>query len=149
MSRMIAQVWVEGRPRPQGSKTATVRNGRVVMWESSKGLAGWREAVRANLDRINPNQLTYILRGQACSVNMCFMLKKAPTSKLGPHPIGKPDLDKLSRAVLDCLTECRWIHDDSQVIELSARKIWTDSGDGPNELSEGVLIELWEEGWTK
>lgn len=119
------------------------------MWESSKGLAGWREAVRSNLDRLNPNQLSYVPMGQACSVNMCFMLKKAPTSKLGPHPIAKPDIDKLARAVLDCLTECRWIHDDSQVIELSARKIWTDSGDGPNDLQEGVLIELWDEGWTR
>jgi Holliday junction resolvase RusA-like endonuclease len=40
------------------------------------------------------------------------------------YPTTKPDIDKLSRAVLDALTSV-WYKDDSQVIQLEAQKIYT------------------------
>jgi Holliday junction resolvase RusA-like endonuclease len=48
----------------------------------------------------------------------------------------KPDIDKLSRSVLDCLSG-RIIKDDSQVVILNARKEYTDK-------SPGVLVRVME-----
>ncbi len=59
---------------------------------------------------------------------------KSVSAKKRPDPITRPDLDNLVKAVKDALNGVLW-RDDSQVIELEAKKIY---GNPP-----GVEIEVW------
>ena len=70
---------------------------------------------------------------------------KRPVPELKPgalaYPIGMPDVDKLTRAVLDGLTTAGIWFDDSQVIEVQATKHFSDGLLG--ELSQpGCLITV-------
>lgn len=113
---------IYGRPAPQGSKSAAVVNGRAVMWESSKTVKAWRSRVAAELaqayfgDRRDP-----IPAHQPVRVIINFTLAHSPRSKLS-EPTAKPDLDKLTRAILDALTASLVIADDSQVTQLLLSK---------------------------
>lgn len=114
------QFFVEGIPRPQGSKRGFVRKGRVVLVEVSKHLAPWRERVAAAAaahtqdgELIGPVvvELEFVMpRPKAMSARM-------PT----PWHVKRPDVDKLTRAVLDALTGSCFV-DDSQVVAINARK---------------------------
>ena len=55
---------------------------------------------------------------------MTFRLKKPKTVKRD-FPTVAPDLDKLVRGVLDSLTACAYL-DDSQVIDIKAKKVYSD-----------------------
>jgi Holliday junction resolvase RusA-like endonuclease len=52
-----------------------------------------------------------------------FNRPKSASVKSRPVPTVKPDLDKLTRAVLDALTGIVW-RDDSQVVSIIARKFY-------------------------
>jgi Holliday junction resolvase RusA-like endonuclease len=136
---------VNGIPAPQGSKRH-VGNGRMV--ESSKAVGPWREAVRAEAQRVREAAGWQPLApGQPASVTLVFALGRPRThygtgrnagqeKASAPHfPAGRPDVDKLARAVLDGLTEGGVLEDDGQVVSLVATKIWAH-GDMP----EGALI---------
>jgi Holliday junction resolvase RusA-like endonuclease len=130
---------VRGLPAPQGSKRH-VGGGRTV--EQSKAVGPWREAVRAETQRVldwnwEPGRgpLTGPVR-----VALTFKMarpkshfgtgRNAGNVKLGApkRPAGQPDLDKLARAVLDGLTAGGAWKDDSQVVMLVAEKLY---GAGP------------------
>ena len=137
MTPMVIRV--SGRPAPQGSKRH-VGNGRMV--EMSKAVGPWREAVRAE------TQLEMWTQGRAGSplegpvaVRLRFWLTR-PASHYGTgrnkavvkpsaprRPAGRPDVDKLARAVLDGLTMGGAFADDSQVVELQASKWYVADGD--------------------
>ena len=130
---------VSGRPAPQGSKRH-VGNGRMV--EMSKAVGPWREAVRAE------TQLEMWTQGRGGSplegpvaVRLRFWLAR-PASHYGTgrnkavvkpsaprRPAGRPDVDKLARAVLDGLTMGGAFADDSQVVDLQASKWYVTDGD--------------------
>ena len=61
-----------------------------------------------------------------------------PASVKRKHKITAGDLDKLTRAALDSLTDSKIITDDSRVVELRATKKYAD--DNP----EGVVIRVWK-----
>ena len=98
-------VTVRGLPAPQGSKRH-VGNGRMV--ESSKAVGPWREAVRAETQRVmdtaEPLQgplwvrLRFTLPRPKGHMGARGLLPSAPV-----WPAVKPDLDKLARAALDGL----------------------------------------------
>lgn len=72
------------------------------------------------------------------SVRLDFVMprpKSAPR-RFTPPAVKRPDIDKLSRAVLDALTGICW-HDDSQVIALTATKRLAEIDE-----TAGVHIEL-------
>jgi crossover junction endodeoxyribonuclease RusA len=52
------------------------------------------------------------------------------------HPAKVPDIDKLTRAVLDALTSIVWV-DDSQVVRLTASKVYVDRWQ-----EEGVHLDV-------
>ena len=52
-------------------------------------------------------------------------------------PGGRPDVDKLARAVLDGLVSGGVMADDAQVVVLVARKVYASNGEAP-----GALIEV-------
>lgn len=130
---------VHGTPAPQGSKRLLPfggkRGGRPMLVESSKAVGPWRakvrraaeaardllpaddqaretDAVTVTLDFNMPRPKAHYGTGR----NAETLKPAAPTD-----PIGKPDLDKLARAVLDALTGIAWV-DDAQVTALVVSK---------------------------
>lgn len=112
---------VAGTPAPQGSKRH-VGGGRMI--ESSKAVAPWREAIK----------WTCLAKKVGCfdgpvAVEITFTVRKpasAPKTRK-TWPVKRPDLDKLVRSTLDGLGEGGVWGDDSQVVELVARKVFPDS----------------------
>lgn len=124
-------VRVPGLPRPQGSKRH-VGNGRMV--ESSPHVGPWRERVALAARAAHGGQLDGALH-----VTVCFSLprpkghyrtgRNAHMLRDGApdYPTTRPDLDKLTRAILDALTGVWWA-DDSLVVGLDAIKVFGQPG---------------------
>ena len=112
------RIVVRGIPAAQGSKRH-VGGGRMV--ESSRAVGPWREAVRAETQRA----LDGLRAGYSGPVwvDLVFWLPRPKSAlKRTAFPAKRPDLDKLTRAVLDGLTEGGAWADDAQVTTLTARK---------------------------
>ena len=120
--------FVEGTPIPQGSKTAMVVNGRAVMFEANKKHKAWRDHVKATVGSLETPSTNPV------RVELMFTFERPKTVKR-EHMSVKPDIDKLSRSVLDAITG-GILKDDSQVIILNARKEYGDKA--------GVLIRVME-----
>jgi Holliday junction resolvase RusA-like endonuclease len=120
--------FVEGTPIPQGSKTAMVVNGRAVMFEANKKHKAWRDHVKATVGSLETPSTNPV------RVELMFTFER-PKSVKREHMSVKPDIDKLSRSVLDAITG-GIVKDDSQVIILNARKEYGDKA--------GVLIRVME-----
>lgn len=122
----MIRLQVVGTPQPQGSKTAFVRGGRAVLVEGRRGPAresfhSWREAV-AQAGRDWQAEHTQALLDEPVDVDIIFWLprpKSAPKRRC--YPDGRPDLDKLGRAVLDAITGVLIVN-DSRVVTLTSRK---------------------------
>jgi Holliday junction resolvase RusA-like endonuclease len=117
-------IFVEGIPRPQGSKRAfpiAMKNGktRVVVTESAgKELAAWRYAVR---ERAKEAGGKMIPAGRPVWLSVLFYLPRPKSRKNENYHATRPDLDKLIRSALDSLTGVAY-EDDSQVCDLKAEK---------------------------
>lgn len=136
---MILEFFVPGEAKPQGSKRGFVtKSGRVAMVEmAGNPLKKWREAI-AWKARGEAAKTGWERTDAPVSVKLMFELRRPKKPKY-PHPSTRPDVDKLSRAVLDALTDCGLIwSDDSQVVRLLAEKNYARPGD------EGVTIVLWK-----
>jgi crossover junction endodeoxyribonuclease RusA len=124
---------VYGKPQPQGSKTAyRLPNGRTVLTEAVKGTKPWRSLVRAQAiaayDGKDPSL-------KPIKVVVTFHFER-PKSVTREAMTVKPDCDKLARNVLDACTGVIY-KDDSQVVELVARKVY-----GPEAMAVISVIEL-------
>jgi Holliday junction resolvase RusA-like endonuclease len=118
------------------------------MRESSRAVGPWREAVRSETQKIltsaqpafsNPA----IGRGLAIVAQIQVYLSRpaghygtgANTGKLKPsapdYPTGRPDVDKLQRAILDGLKSGGAYHDDAQVVAVNAVKSFADDNTAP------------------
>lgn len=118
---------VDGEPKPQGSKRAYVVKGRAVLVESAgQRLKDWRNAIgqAAHVAAIRHGWDT---TEDPCIVVLTFRMRK-PIKPRWLVPGTRPDLDKLSRSVLDALTTARIWRDDSQVVALTACKVYGDPG---------------------
>lgn len=122
---MTISFFVPGIPRPQGSKRAINHRttGRPIVIESGgRPLVDWRgdikrEAIEAMGDDTPLDGPVGIWLG--------FRLprpKSHPKTKI-TYPISRPDIDKLTRAVLDALTAVCY-RDDAQITELLVFKEW-------------------------
>ncbi len=110
---MTFEVFVEGVPVPQGSKSLS-RSG--VMYESNKALKPWRKQVTASaLWVAGPG---FELMQGPLIVAIWFTMPRPPTVKR-EAPSVKPDLDKMCRAVLDSLSGIVY-KDDAQIIRIDA-----------------------------
>jgi len=67
------------------------------------------------------------------SVTMVFLLPKPKSRrKKDLHPIGRPDLSNLAKAVEDAINQTGMVwKDDSQVVELHCQKSWVSDGIPP------------------
>jgi crossover junction endodeoxyribonuclease RusA len=135
---------VRGTPVPQGSIRSLGR-GRPSVHGNAERLLPWRESVlwaaRDALGGAAP------IVG-AAEVSLTFYLAKPKsTPKKAVWPVKRPDLDKLTRAVLDALTAAGVWLDDSQVTALSAQKVWTQEAPGVF-VRVGAIGQEWPEGKT-
>ncbi|MFD2757073.1 RusA family crossover junction endodeoxyribonuclease [Gulosibacter faecalis] len=114
---------VEGVPAPQGSKNAFVtqkqgeRPRAVVVDKNPDALKAWREQVRVAARATGAR----IERGVPVRVDLIFWMPRGKTVKR-ELPTVKPDLDKLTRAIGDALTDSWLIADDSQIVTSTQTK---------------------------
>ena len=115
---------VFGDPAPQGSKK--VVRGRLI--EASKKLKPWRAAIEKACQSYAQENI-YL---GPVRLEVDFFLPRPPSIKMTkrPLPIVPPDLDKLLRAVGDGVGQSGFIWgDDSQIVEIFARKFYSDDRD--------------------
>ena len=114
---------VLGDPAPKGSKRH-VGNGRMI--ESSKKLPAWMRAVTREATKNRPSEPI----DAPVSVYMHFYLPR-PKQPRYDVPAVKPDVDKLSRAVLDSLEAAGVLTNDSRVTKLRATKHYANTATPP------------------
>lgn len=144
-------VFVRGVPVTQGSITPGVtRDGKpYARHDNRANLKSWRhaigEAVRREIGGL-PR-----ITGQPVFVTATFFVAR-PQSHYGTgrnagvlkdsaprYPTSKPDVDKLTRALLDALTQDAALYgDDSQVVDAVIKKRYADS----NPPGVGIEIEV-------
>lgn len=121
-----------GEPAPQGSKR--VFNGRIVE-ASSKKLKPWRQAIADAAYNLLSEEHSLITGPLKVEVDFYLPRPSSVSQRKRPFPIVPPDLDKLCRSLLDGLNQGAdtgkvgdgiLYADDSQVVELIARKHYAD-----------------------
>lgn len=140
--------FVAGTPVPQGSKRAWLgKDNHVHMTEDAgKRHTSWRFELsgQARQQMVDTGYIEPFT--QAIHISLNFKQHR-PLSHYGSgrndrvvkatasqFPVKVPDIDKLTRAVLDALTSIVWV-DDSQVVKLTANKSYVERWE-----QEGVHI---------
>lgn len=140
---------VRGIPAPQGSKRAIINRytHRVALIESSERVKPWRADIRAAAEEAMGARSA--IEGPV-TLSLSFLMPR-PKGHFGTGknagrlrdqapawPVGKPDLDKLVRAVLDGLKGIVYV-DDSQVVQMFAAMRYVGSTDrgGP-----GLVVSI-------
>ena len=127
------QLFVAGDPRPQGSKKAFNRGKHIVLVEANKDLPAWREHMKKSFEL---KFMEFDTRFEtAISVSLTFWLKR-PKSVKRQYATGTYDLDKLTRSCFDSLQQSGVIQNDSNVVDLTARKLYDDLHES------GVLVTI-------
>ena len=144
------ELFVPGRPVPQGSKTAFVNKstGRPVVVDKDVRLPQWRMKITAAALQKKGSDLTLI---GPVGARILFVLER-PKSHFGTgknvdrikdsspaHPATMPDLDKLLRAVFDALTDAQVWKDDGQVVWCQAIKGYADGQEPGVYITVGVM----------
>lgn len=128
----LLDVFVPGRPAPQGSIRAIVHRstGRAVAIKDNNATQkSWRQDVRDAAQDAWGDRGP--IDGPVCVRIDFVMPRPASTPKRSTPPaIRKPDGDKLERAVWDALTHVVWV-DDSRVIEWGGSKRLAEIGETP------------------
>ncbi len=125
--------FVRGKPAPKGNLKGFVRGGHAVITErQTGGVKEWQASVNAVLqERWQGAPLEGPVR-----VSLNFSLLKPPSvTKKRRYPTVKPDIDKLTRAVLDAMGSIVF-RDDAQVVVLIVSKCYRPES--------GVEIEVGE-----
>ena len=127
--------FIEGVPVPQGSKTVSQAKGRAWLRDANaKRLKPWRHVVATHAD-------LGVTFDCPVTVTLSFVLPK-PKRPRWTVPAVKPDLDKLTRAVLDGLTDGGLVADDARVVDLIVRKRYPTPGD---LTGVGIDVTEWRE----
>ena len=140
-SSQIVEFWVDGVPRPQGSKRH-VGGGRMV--EASPHVKGWRDLVSAVAFQSMPGDpistpvgvaVHFLFRRPASHYRAgknAHLLRAGAPDRQTTRTVG--DTDKLCRAILDSLAVTSGggvLVDDSQVVWLYGQKDWAQDDEGP------------------
>jgi len=121
---MHIDLLVEGVPVPQGS-FRHVGNGRII--SANPKLNAWRDTIAQQIAQ----QTAHRLIEAPIRLQLVFTLPRPKSVPIGRRatPTTKPDLDKLTRAVMDAISlerYCQVIKDDSLVTDLHAAKRYAD-----------------------
>lgn len=146
---------VHGTPAGQG-RVSFFGPGRAVH-SNHKKLMPWREAIvaaardaillayPADAARIEDGKFVPLILGPVIAeITITVPKPKSAPKRLTSWPITRTsqDIDHHARAVLDSLSVARVWRDDSQVVELTIRKVYP--GEGIDALDEpGAVIRLW------
>jgi len=116
--------FIEGTPAPQGSKKAFVVGKRAIIVDDNKvTLKVWRALITAGARAASLRLDEY---AGALRVELDIYMPRGKTVKRA-RPSVTPDIDKLTRAVLDGLTDSGVYGDDGQVVSLRADQWYADS----------------------
>lgn len=131
---------VHGTPIPQGSMKGFAfrrKTGKlgVAMTSDNPKTRPWKDSVKAAAIEAWDDRPT----DDAVSLTIEFAFMP-PASNRHPHKTTKPDIDKLARAVMDALTGVVY-RDDSQVVAVSARKVFTFGSPGVTVRVETIANE--------
>jgi Holliday junction resolvase RusA-like endonuclease len=145
--RWELQVFVPGRPAPQGSKGAGVnpKTGKTFVKESSPHVGTWRNAVVATvwpLWRPSPP-----LDGPLLLVVEFVRPRPSGAPKRStPAATTQPDLDKLVRSTGDALKTAKVYTDDARIVTTVSHKRNAEIGE-----HSGAHIRLarWLGGWAQ
>ena len=121
---MHIDLLVEGVPVPQGS-FRHVGNGRII--SANPKLNAWRDTIATQIAQ----QTAHRLIEAPIRLQLVFTMPRPKSVPIGRRatPTTKPDLDKLTRAVMDAISlerYCQVIKDDSLVTDLHAAKRYAD-----------------------
>ena len=133
MIRSEIVLTIPGTPVPKGSLVCT-RGPRHALREDNAKTKPWRERVTAAARQIQqrPDQ------NQPLDVEITFTFDR-PKSTKRELPAVKPDVDKLVRTILDALEDAEVLVNDSQVVDLAARKRYARYGDQMTEAHDDAL----------
>lgn len=131
--RRTLQFTVRGLPAPQGSKkyVGHSKAGRAILQESSEKVRPWRQdVVNAAEDAIAQIPGFKPLQGPVHLIVEFYLPrpKSAPKTRR-VAPAVAPDLDKLLRSTDDALKTAAVWRDDSQVVDITARKRYATFSD--------------------
>jgi Holliday junction resolvase RusA-like endonuclease len=115
----ILSFTIEGVAAPQGSKS--LMRGRLV--EANPRTRLWRAAVQDAAERALAGREGF--GKDPVHIRLDFHMPRPRTVKRA-RPSVPPDVDKLSRAVLDSITKSGVWKDDGQVVDLSAHKHYAE-----------------------
>lgn len=116
---------VYGHPEPQGSTKAFIPKGwsRAVITSDNKKLKPWRQQLSASAEAaLSENGGELLAKPAGVRLAVCFYFEKpasVPRSRVLPSV--KPDIDKLTRALMDALTGTIF-EDDAQVTDIVVAK---------------------------
>ena len=137
----VLTVWVSGDPVPQGALVPFRfrRNGKDgirLVNRGGKRLKQWRDQVAS----VIADKMT--VRGEKCAADRPFECEiefwiRPPKRRTRRTPHVRPDIDKLTRAVLDSVTQSGLWKDDSQCCYLRASKQYAHP-----DMKPGVFIKL-------
>lgn len=112
---MTGYVFIPGQPAPQGSTKIVHRGTRPVITSDNRATMPWRATVAASVRQQLRTGVIPFAEGPV-QLGLLFVMKRRvnePKRVTPPHT-RKPDLDKLTRAVLDALSGTLYT-DDAQV----------------------------------
>lgn len=125
---------VVGDPATKGSMRAITRqDGRVILKQDNEREETWAKTVgwAAKIAMAGKRLKTGPVR-----VDAAFTMPRPKKTKRRA-PAG--DLDKLTRSILDAMTEIVYV-DDTLVVELHTWKVWVDEEEGFNEPGVGIRV---------
>ena len=132
------EIEVIGSPVPQGSLVGNPRFG--MRYTNDALLKEWRSKVIVALADEMPDDWDQSAP-LFVSANFRFIRPKAHFGKKGlrpsapDHKATKPDLDKLTRGIGDAIEQSGIARNDSQIVQWSVLKRWTEDQEPP-----GVLL---------
>lgn len=133
---LVLDVFVPGRPAPQGSIRAVIHRstGRAVaIKDNDKTQKAWRQLVVDALTDQAGRAVHAIPPETAVSIGLAFVMPRplGTPKRRTPPAIRKPDIDKLARNLLDGITAAGVIDDDARVVDLHATKRIAELGETP------------------
>lgn len=112
--------FLHGEPQPKGSVQGFLRGDKVIVTHTAKSKV-WEESIRWQVKDYQHN-----LDGPL-AVSLDFYLTRGKSVKR-QYPAVTPDIDKLTRAVLDALKGV--IADDARITDLHVTKRYATGGPG-------------------
>jgi Holliday junction resolvase RusA-like endonuclease len=124
---MPLALFIPGRPIQQGSMIARIVKGRAVVHShASAELKAWRKTIATAIQAHGHPQI-----GPYVEVRGTYYMPKPASTKFPEYPAGPPDLDKLTRATFDAITQSGLIEDDARIVRMVIEEEWAAASGEP------------------